>query len=64
MIHCNIYIYIYIYIYIPIKVFKIPKYVKLNLQFLMHCRTSIIIKDSNHILESNMPPFCFILQKL
>jgi len=43
MIHYNI--------YIPIKVIKIPKYVKLNLQFLMHCRTSIIIKDSNPILE-------------
>ena len=37
--------------YIPLKVFKIPEYVQLHLQFLMHCRISIIIKDSNPILE-------------
>jgi len=38
-------------IYIHLKVFKISEYVQLNLQFLMHCRTSTIIKDNNHILE-------------
>ena len=33
------------------EIFKIPEYVQLNMQFLMHCGTSIIIKDSNPILE-------------